>query len=237
MYRLYHQAQIPMALQPSTRLGPSEITARIGVPCPWSKRLTDVVCSGLALVLVAPLLLIVAALIKLSGLVHPEDKGPVLRFKTRYSAGQPFRCYKFRVIKQGVLQREHPIRSVVRAKDIEQDENCTAVGRWLKKWYLDELPQLCHIWRGEMSLAGPRPFRVEDYEEELRQHAVDVRTARAGLTGLLQIHKGIPSEQTKHELEMEYIEKSQTMRPGLLWFYDVGIILRTFRVLWQGKGI
>ena len=211
--------------------------AQIGVPCPWSKRLTDVVCSGLALILVAPMLLMIAALIKLSGLVHPEDRGPVLRSETRYSAGQPFRCYKFRVIKQGVLQREHPIGSVVRAKIIEQDGNCTAVGRWLKKWYLDELPQLYHIWRGEMSVVGPRPFRVEDYEEEVRQHGIDVRTARAGLTGLLQIHKGIPSEQSKHELEMEYIEKTQIMRPGSLWLYDMRIILKTFRVLWQGKGI
>ncbi|HIC70022.1 MAG TPA: hypothetical protein EYO90_10930, partial [Candidatus Latescibacteria bacterium] len=83
--------------------------AQIGVPCPWSKRLTDVVCSGLALILVAPMLLMIAALIKLSGLVHPEDRGPVLRSETRYSAGQPFRCYKFRVIKQAVLQREHSI--------------------------------------------------------------------------------------------------------------------------------
>ena len=135
-----------MALASGTRLGPNEVTAQIGVPYPWSKRLTDVVCSGLAL-------------IKLSGLALPEDRGPVLRSETRYSAGQPFRCYKFRIIKQGVLQREPPIGSVVGAKIIEQDGNCTAVGRWLKRWYLDELPQLYHIWRGEMSVVGPRLFR------------------------------------------------------------------------------
>lgn len=61
-----------MALTPGTRLGPYEVTVQIGVLYPWSKRLTDVVCSGLALILVAPMLLMIAAVIKLSGLVHPE---------------------------------------------------------------------------------------------------------------------------------------------------------------------
>ena len=87
------------------------------------------------------------------------------------------------------------------------------------------------------AMVGPRPFRVADYDEEAAQAGVRLRTARAGLTGLLQAYKGIPRPQSDHELEMEYIEKSQSLSPGRLWCYDLGIMLKTVRVLFQAKGL
>jgi lipopolysaccharide/colanic/teichoic acid biosynthesis glycosyltransferase len=212
-------------------------SARQRSSIPWSKRATDLMVSTVLLIVCAPLLLCIAVCLKCSGWLRPADRGSVLRSEIRYSAGQPFRCYKFRTMRQEVLAASPPTRSLVQAKQLEQDANCTKVGRWVKKWYLDELPQLYHVWRGDMSLVGPRPFRVEDYEEGARQHHVDLRTARAGLTGLLQIHKGVSTERSKHELEMEYIVNSRTLRPLQLWRYDLGIMLSTFRVLCQGKGI
>ena len=201
------------------------------------KRLTDVVLAMLLILLCLPLWIVIPLAIKLSGILRPEDRGPVLRHETRYSARRPFRCYKFRVIKLTVLETQPIGHGSVRAKKLECDANCTAVGKWIKKWYLDELPQLLHILQGNMSLVGPRPFRVEDYEETAGCRGVEIRTARAGLTGLLQAYKGIPTQQSTHDLELEYIRMSQTLSPLRLWWYDLGILLRTIRVFFQAKGI
>tara|TARA_B100000315_G_scaffold120667_1_gene110524 strand:- start:10876 stop:11535 length:660 start_codon:yes stop_codon:yes gene_type:complete len=204
---------------------------------PFLKRLTDVVLAMLLTLLCLPLWIVIPLAIKLSGIIRPEDRGTVLRHEVRYSGKQPFDCYKFRVIKASVLEEEPLGHGLVRAKTLEGDANCTAVGKWIKKWYLDELPQLLHILQGRMSLVGPRPFRVEDYGERRGREGVEIRTARAGLTGLLQSYKGIPTTKSTHELEMEYIRMSQTLSSFQLWRYDTGILLRTIRVFLQAKGI
>ncbi len=204
---------------------------------PLLKRLTDVVLAMLLILLCLPLWIVIPLAIKLSGIIHPEDRGTVLRHEIRYSARQPFRCYKFRVIKLNLLDAQTIGHGLVRAKMLERDANCTAVGKWIKKWYLDELPQLLHILQGKMSLVGPRPFRVEDYREARGRKGVELRTARAGLTGLLQVYKGIPTQKSTHELEMEYIRMSQTLSPLRLWWYDMGILLKTIRVFLQAKGL
>ena len=190
---------------------------------PFSKRLTDVVVAMLLILLCLPLWIVIPFAIKLSGIIRPEDRGTVLRHETRYSARRPFRCYKFRVIKQNVLEKQPIGHGLVRAKTLESDANCTAVGKWIKRWYLDELPQLLHILQGKMSLVGPRPFRVEDYHEAAGRKGVEIRTARAGLTGMLQAYKGVPTQKSTHELELEYIRMSQTLSPLRLWWGDVPV--------------
>ena len=84
---------------------------------------------------------------------------------------------------------------------------------------------------------GNLPFRAEDYDEAAARRGVEMRPARTGLTGLLQAHKGIPTRRSTHDLEFEDIRMSQTLSPVRLWWYDMGVLVRTIRVLFQAKGI
>lgn len=207
------------------------------VPRPVLKRLTDKVLSGIMMILCSPLFLVVTVLIKLSGIFKLEDTGPVFRYEYRISKGKKFKFYKFRFIKQGILEKEKSIRLRDRAKRLEKDIYCTNVGKYLKKVYLDELPQLYNIWSGEMSLVGPRPFPVDDYENDLKKGDVRKKVILAGLTGLVQINKGSKNGRSDFELDNEYIRKSRTLNPYRLWLYDIQIMVRTLWIIFQGKGL
>ncbi|MBM3499586.1 MAG: sugar transferase, partial [Armatimonadetes bacterium] len=114
------------------------------------KRIFDVVASGLGLMALAPLFGLAALLIKL------RDRGPVFYRQTRIGrAGRPFRIWKFRTMvpdadRSGVLIT------------VGRDSRITPIGRWLRKFKIDELPQLINVFVGEMSFVGPRP-EVEKY--------------------------------------------------------------------------
>ncbi len=201
------------------------------------KRVTDKVLSGLMLIFSSPLFLFLAGLIKLSGLINSEDRGPVFRYEYRISRGKPFKFYKFRLIKQEALDEEGHIGLRDRAKTMEKDCYCTTVGKYLKKIYLDELPQFYNIWRGDMSWVGPRPFPVDDYTNDLAKGDVRKKIITAGLTGLVQINKGSKPGKSDVELDNEYITKSRTLNSYRLWLYDLWIMIRTVWVLAQGKGL
>ncbi|MEA2082011.1 MAG: sugar transferase, partial [Elusimicrobiota bacterium] len=198
---------------------------------------TDKALAGIMALLCLPLFLAIAVLIKLSGIFYPEDSGPVFRYEYRISKSTKFKFYKFRFIKQETLANEGRIRLRDRAKTLEKDIYCTAVGKYLKKIYLDELPQIYNIWRGDMSWVGPRPFPVDDYENDLRRGDVRKKVIMAGLTGLVQINKGSRIKRSDVELDNEYIKKSRELNPCKLWFYDMQIVLKTLWVIFQGKGL
>lgn len=213
------------------------LTSVSPIPCNFLKRATDVILSVLFLLVLFPLFVTIAFLIKVSGWFREEDRGPILRYEVRVSEGRPFHFYKFRIIRQQFLDAERDIRRRDRAKTMERDEYCTRVGRWMKKCYLDELPQAYNILRGDMSWVGPRPFPVDDYEEDLLKGDTRKKVIRAGLTGLVQIHKGARDRRDDVELDQEYIRKVRAMGSLRQWFYDLGILLKTFRVFFQAKGL
>jgi len=137
------------------------------------KRFLDVIVSGLALgVLVVPFL-ITAVAIKL------ESKGPVFFRQERMGKdAKPFMIYKFRTMKQGSENIRYYIDS--------NNPSVTKLGRWLRRWGLDELPQLLNVLKGEMSLVGPRPtlrYQVEKYDEQQKLRL----NMKPGLTGLSQV--------------------------------------------------
>jgi lipopolysaccharide/colanic/teichoic acid biosynthesis glycosyltransferase len=159
------------------------------------KRAMDVVISGALIVVTAPIWLAIAAAIKAS------SAGPVLFRQERIGLnGEPFTMLKFRSMRDGVSAEVHRsfvqgmIRPPVADADadaktvfkLSSDTRTTAVGRFLRRTSLDELPQLINVVRGEMSLVGPRPplrYEVDDYEPW--QH---VRLAvRPGMTGVWQV--------------------------------------------------
>ena len=141
---------------------------------PWWKRATDVSLVSLALVVLGPLMLLAALLIKLS------SRGPVLYVAPRMGwRGVPFGQLKFRTMHVGADRQG--------AFTVKQDRRIFAVGRWLRLFKIDELPQVFNILRGEMSVVGPRPEEVATVERCYTAEQLRVLDAVPGLTGLVQV--------------------------------------------------
>jgi len=192
------------------------------------KRFADVAGAGLSFLVLAPLLAVIALLVKL------DSPGPVLYLAPRAGRkGRPFLCYKFRTmvsnadaLKDGLRrnnQRSGPFFKIA------DDPRITRVGRFLRRYSLDELPQLWNVLRGDMSLVGPRPHPLDDLAGyEIRHLArLDVTP---GMTGLWQVTaRRDPSFERGIELDREYI---RTWRLGL----DLRILLKTFAIVVRGSG-
>jgi lipopolysaccharide/colanic/teichoic acid biosynthesis glycosyltransferase len=119
-----------------------------------------------------------------------------------------------------------------------EDQGHTRAGWHLRRWYLDELPQLINILRGDMSFVGPRPPAPFEYQRELSEGNRRKALARAGLVGLQQANKGrTKSFEEEIALDYEYVARVGVMRPARRLIYDFGIILRSIRVLLAGKGL
>ena len=192
------------------------------------KRALDIAGASIMLFLAAPVMLLVALLIKL------ESPGPVLYKALR--AGhkrRPFYCYKFRTmvtdadnLKEGL--REHNQRSGPVFK-IKNDPRITRVGRFLRRYSLDELPQLWNVLQGEMSMVGPRPHPMDDVCTYAIEHLCRLDVV-PGITGLWQVKaRQNRSFQTAMNLDIEYI---RSWSVGM----DLRILFRTAGAVFRGSG-
>jgi lipopolysaccharide/colanic/teichoic acid biosynthesis glycosyltransferase len=189
------------------------------------------------LFLASPVWAAATCAIWLDGLIWPEDRGPVLHRETRVSAGRTFSLLKFRTMRLSALERITQQGLTVKYLERE-NRGHTRVGRFLRQWYLDELPQLVNILRGEMSFVGPRPPAPFEYERELVSGIVRKRLARAGLVGLQQANKGYTTSfEEEIALDYAYVERVRGMSAGRRLVYDVSLILRSLRVLLAGEGL
>jgi exopolysaccharide biosynthesis polyprenyl glycosylphosphotransferase len=202
---------------------------RLPTFCLLLKRTVDAVSAAVALALVAPLLAIIALAIKW------ESPGPILYQAQRVGLkGRRFRCYKFRTMDLGADK----VKEQLRARNERQgpffkmadDPRITRVGRFLRRYSLDELPQLWNVVRGEMSLVGPRPHPLDDFE---RYDLGDLQRLDVppGLTGLWQVTaRRDPSFERSLALDLEYI------RSWTLW-RDFRILYKTVAVVLRGGGV
>lgn len=193
------------------------------------KRAFDVVGSMLALIVTAPLMLAIALIIKL------DSNGPVLYCAERMGLrGRKFVFYKFRTMvvdadrqKTELLpgnERQGPVFK------LKNDPRITRVGRFLRKYSLDEFPQFWNVLIGNMSLVGPRPHPIDDYSRYLLQHLRRLDVA-PGITGLWQIMaRNNPSFERAMELDLIYIEKWSLL-------LDLKILLRTMPAVVMGTGV
>lgn len=192
------------------------------------KRLGDVVGATLALLLTSPVLVAVALAIKL------DSRGPVLYRQRRAGLhGRPFGILKFRTMVDGADERLADVVHIDGLADpmfkICDDPRVTRVGRVLRRWSLDELPQFVNVLRGDMSLVGPRPEQVELIQRYRPEHRFRLN-ARPGMTGPMQVFgRGDLAFDERLAVEREYIENMSLGR-------DVRILLMTLPVVLSGKG-
>jgi exopolysaccharide biosynthesis polyprenyl glycosylphosphotransferase len=149
------------------------------------KRTFDLVVSSLLLALLSPLLVAIAALVWLT------SRGPVIYRSHRPGiGGESFACFKFRTMHTDAEQHQADLESINEATGplfkIRQDPRLTPVGRFLRRYSLDELPQLVNVLRGQMSLVGPRPLPLRDFEQLEEWHKKRYLVL-PGITGLWQV--------------------------------------------------
>lgn len=192
------------------------------------KRALDVAVSGAGLFIFSPIFLILAAVV---GATSP---GPVLFRQKRAGAdGEVFVCLMFRSMYEDAELRQQEMESLNEAGEgafkIRDDPRVTPVGRFLRRWSLDELPQLVNVLKGDMSLVGPRPLPMRDFERMGEPHKRRLAAA-PGMTGLWQIsgRSKLPFEEMVR-LDLFYIENWSLS-------FDIKIILRTLGAVLRREG-
>lgn len=262
------------------KFGPGRVTLAALLPVPRqnlrAKRAFDLALALPALILVSPFLLFIWATYKLSGLLFQEDRGPVFRQVYRHAYGGLIPVYKVRVSKMEALTAELATiededvarlnqqlgegapRSVNRSRnclveDISPDR--TWFGNLIKAMYLDELPQLLNVVKGDMSFVGPRPFGLRDNRVRPNQDGLvtlggerfDYRhrdLLPGGLTGLYQANKSAAAKidydnfvEEGVALDRLYYEHLLQATPWQVVKMDLSIVWRTIPVVLRHEGI
>ena len=203
-------------------------SARVGNPATGMKRSLDVLLSLLILAAIWPAFVVICAAIAVT------SPGPVFFVQTRVGRdGRTFGMIKFRSMYQDAEQRRAAIEKLsdregicVKVKD---DPRITRVGLVLRRWSLDELPQLINVLKGDMSLVGPRPALVDEVaaypEDAHRRH-----TVLPGITGPWQVSgRADIGFDEMIALDLDYVRRASVVT-------DAMILLRTFRAVVGGKG-
>ncbi|MBQ8683361.1 MAG: sugar transferase [Clostridia bacterium] len=198
----------------------------------YIKRGLDVLLSGFALLLLWPVLLIIALLVR-------RDGGPAFFTQTRIGRqGKPFAVYKFRSMKPGADNLENfltpeQLAQYKREFKLDPDPRITKIGQFLRKSSLDELPQLWNIFRGDMSIVGPRPLLQPELQKNYTpEEQYRLLSVRPGLTGYWQAssrNETTYATGARQQQELYYIGRVS------LWM-DIKIVFMTVKRVFSGKG-
>jgi exopolysaccharide biosynthesis polyprenyl glycosylphosphotransferase len=192
------------------------------------KRIFDVFVSSLSLIICSPVLAVLAVWIKL------DSPGSVLYRSRRVGKkGRAFTCYKLRTMSANAEKMKDSLRHRNERQGpffkIKDDPRITRLGKFLRKYSLDELPQLWNVFRGDMSLVGPRPHPLDDYEQYSLDHLCRL-DVKPGITGLWQVEaRWDPSFETNMRHDLEYIQNWN-------FWLDLKILARTLPALSRGSG-
>lgn len=201
------------------------------------KRLLDIVGAIIGLIIFSPVLLATALAIKLS------SRGPILAETPMRvgSHGELFKMYKFRSMVMGahdLLQKNPELLKQYKQNSykIQNDPRITSVGRFIRKYSIDEFPQFLNILKGEMSLVGPRayyPFELEEQQKKYpksRDFVKIILSSKPGLTGVWQVSGRSDINFDKRvEMDAQYVQRRSV-------FYDIYLILKTIPAVLIGRG-
>lgn len=181
------------------------------------KRTLDILFSIFVLIVLFPIWVLVAILIKLT------SEGPIFFIQDRPGKNKNiFKVYKFRTMKPGSER-------MIKGKEVlNDDDRVTKIGKFLRRTKIDEIPQVINILKGDMSLVGPRPERIaslDDYDEEISKRL----NVRPGITGLAQVSGNIYLDlNDRYRFDVYYVEHYS-------FLLDIKIIVRTFLVVILGE--
>ncbi len=206
------------------------------LPSRFIKSFFDRVFSFILLIMSAPILLLIKIAYLIEGIFIPDNKGPMMFFYWGVSGGKRIKKWKIRLIKEKFIEPEGAARNDWKAFSAEwTPESRTFVGAFVKKYYLDELPQFWSVFIGDMSIIGPRPLSVLHYERDKEQGNVTRYLLKGGLLGLGHINKG--TEEMGNSLyEYQYIDEYIKRSSFGLLKLDFWIILKGIRVILKGGG-
>ena len=206
------------------------------LPLRFFKTLFDKVVASFLLILFSPVLVILKLAYLIEGWLIPENKGNMFFYYNAVSAGKVVPKYKIRLIKTKYIEPEGAKRHDWIAFSAEwTPDSRTHVGNFVKKFYLDEIPQFFSIIKGDMSIVGPRPLAILHYERDLAQGNVTRKLLKGGLLGLGHINKGT-SEMGNPEYEYEYIDEYIKRSSWKLLMLDLWIIWKGILVIVKGGG-
>ena len=186
----------------------------------FAKRLFDILFSGIALIVLSPIMLVTAIAIKLN------DGGSVIYKQTRLTKdGRQFQILKFRSMRENAEEESGAITSP------KEDKRTTAVGKVIRRFRIDELPQFVNIFIGDMSIVGPRPERpelAEKFENDMPEFTLRLQV-KAGLTGYAQVYgKYNTSPYDKLQMDLYYISNQSIL-------HDLMICLATVKILFMAE--
>jgi exopolysaccharide biosynthesis polyprenyl glycosylphosphotransferase len=185
------------------------------------KRSMDLVISGIALVLISPIMMLAPVVIK-----RTSPGGPVFFTQTRVGLdGRAFDLIKFRSMRLDAESKTGPVWAT------PGDQRTTRLGRFMRRYSFDELPQLINVLLGEMSLVGPRPERpyfVEQFSQMIPRYA-ERHKEKAGMTGWAQVNglRGNTSIEERTKYDIYYVENWSPL-------FDIKILLRTVFTVFTG---
>ena len=199
------------------------------------KRALDIAVTGLLLVVALPVAVFVVATMGVDMLVCPRDRGAFLYRERRVSRGREFDLLKLRTLRDDVLRGIREPGEHARMHEADTTKLTWSGRHLLKPWYLDELPQLLNVLRGDMTLVGPRPWPPAMVAAQV-ERGIDYRLRlRAGWTGPAQVSKG--EDVSFEKLDLEYVVRCEHSTGLALARYDLGILRRTVATLMRGQGL
>ena len=196
----------------------------------------DKLVALIMLTVAMPVLFLLKLAYIIEGWIFPENKGPMFFYYNAVSAGKIIPKYKIRLIKTKFIEPVGAKRGDWIAYSAEwTPESRTYVGQFVKKFYLDELPQFYSVLKGDTSIVGPRPLSVLHYERDLAQGNVTRKLLKGGLLGLGHINKGT-TEMGNPIYEYEYVNEYLNRTSFGLLCLDLWIIWKGISVIVKGGG-
>ncbi len=204
---------------------------------PMPKLILDKALSAALLVVLSPLFAFLFVAMGLDMLARSRDRGSWLYREPRISRGREFHLLKFRTLRSEIVARIDPADS--HARMLESDEaNLTWAGRrLLKPRYLDELPQIWNVFRGDMSLVGPRPWPPPMVADQVAKGFTYRNEFVAGWTGPAQVEKGVTESSGYAVLDLAYIEACRASGSWRVVNRDLTLLRRTVVVMAKGEGL